>query len=142
MKKLFSILVMMLCALTISAQEKDVTTFLGIPVDGSKPEMKKQLIAKGYTYNVSGDYFEGEFNGVDVMISIVTNNNKVYRIVLCDKNLLDEADIKNRFNILCHQFENNPYQKKMTSHTKCLFKVKFMKPYFSSCPKTIRHLFL
>lgn len=113
MKKLVSILVMMLCALTISAQEKDVTTFLGIPVDGFKPEMKKQLIAKGYTYNVSGDYFEGEFNGVDVMISIVTNNNKVYRIMLCDKNLLDEADIKNRFNILCHQFENN---KRYLSH--------------------------
>lgn len=107
MKKLVSIMMFVLCALAISAQEKEVTKFLGIPVDGYKAEMKKKLIEKGFTYNAQGDYLEGEFNGYDVIVYIVTNNNKVYRIMLCDVNGLDEADIKIRFNNLVSQFENN-----------------------------------
>ena len=98
---------MALFALAISAQEKDVTTFLGIPVDGFKPEMKKKLIEKGFTYNAQADIFEGEFNGQDVMISVVTNNNKVYRIMLVDVHNQDAANIKIRFNNLVSQFEKN-----------------------------------
>ncbi len=109
MKKLFSILVMVLFALCISAQEKEVTKFLGIPVDGYKAEMKKKLISKGFTpKTVQGsEFFEGEFNGHDVHVYIVTNNNKVRRIMLCDVITMDEANIKIRFNNLVYQFENN-----------------------------------
>lgn len=94
--------------------QKDVTTFLGIPVDGYKSEMKQKLISKGYVPKKIGDneFFEGEFNGVDVHIYIATNNNKVYRIMLCDANTRSEADIKIRFNTLVSQFQNN---KKYTS---------------------------
>lgn len=98
---------MMFCALIISAQT-DVTTFLGIPVDGFKADMRKKLIAKGFTpttYNE--DVLEGEFNGHDVYVHIVTNNNKVYRIMLTDKNNKNETDIKIRFNKLVRQFDNN-----------------------------------
>ena len=89
--------------------QKDVTTFLGIPVDGQKAEMRKKLIAKGYTPKKAGEYeyFEGEFNGTDVHIYIGTNNNKVYRIMLCDARTQSEAGIKIRFNRLVSQFENN-----------------------------------
>ena len=107
MKKLFSIVLMMFCVLTISAQT-DVTTFLGIPVDGFKADMRKKLIAKGFTpttYNE--DVLEGEFNGHDVYVHIVTNNNKVWRIMLTDKNNKNETDIKIRFNKLVRQFDNN-----------------------------------
>lgn len=109
MKKLISIMVMVLCTLTISAQEKEVTKFLGIPVDGYKAEMRKKLISKGFTpKTVQGsEFFEGEFNGQDVNVYIVTNNNKVWRIMLCDKNTCSETDIKIRFNNLCHQFDKN-----------------------------------
>lgn len=108
MKKLFSIVLMMFCALTISAQT-DVTTFLGIPVDGFKADMRKKLIAKGFTPKTykGTEYFEGEFNGRDVDVFVVTNNNKVYRIMLADRNGTDEAQIKIRFNNLCYQFEKN-----------------------------------
>lgn len=108
MKKLFSIVLMMFCALTISAQT-DVTTFLGIPVDGFKADMRKKLIAKGFTPKTfeGKEYFEGEFNGRDVDVYVVTNNNKVYRIMLADRNGTDEAQIKIRFNNLCYQFEKN-----------------------------------
>ena len=91
------------------AQNKDVTKFLGIPVDGTKTEMKQKLIAKGFVPKKVGtnEFLEGEFNGTDVRVYIVTNNNKVYRIMLSDKNTVDEAQIKTRFNNLVSQFENN-----------------------------------
>ena len=89
--------------------QKDVTTFLGIPIDGNKSEMKQKLIAKGYVPKKEGDneYLEGEFNGTDVHIFIGTNNNKVYRIMVSDAKTQSEADIKIRFNKLVSQFKNN-----------------------------------
>ena len=105
MKKMF---LMMLLLVSVSANaQKDVTKFLGIPVDGSKTEMKKKLIEKGFTYNALRDNFEGEFNGRNVYIYIATNNNKVWRIMVCDANTCGEGDIKIRFNTLCNQFARN-----------------------------------
>ena len=108
MKKLIFSLLATLLTLSLYAQN-DVTTFLGIPVDGFKSEMRQKLIAKGFTPKKVGtnEYLEGEFNGTDVLIYIVTNNNKVYRIMVCDANTQDEANIKIRFNKLVNQFENN-----------------------------------
>lgn len=108
MKKLLFSLLATLLTLSLYAQN-DVTTFLGIPVDGFKSEMRQKLIAKGFTPKKVGnnEYLEGEFNGTDVHIYIATNNNKVYRIMVCDANTLDEANIKIRFNKLVNQFENN-----------------------------------
>ena len=81
--------------------------FLGIPVDGYKHEMKQKLIDKGFVYNKEDDNFDGEFNGTNVTVYIGTNNNKVWRIMLVDKNNIDETSIKIRFNRLCSQFVNN-----------------------------------
>lgn len=108
MKKLLFSLLAILLTLSLYAQN-DVTTFLGIPVDGFKSEMRQKLIAKGFTPKKVGtnEYLEGEFNGTDVHIYIATNNNKVYRIMVCDANTQDEANIKIRFNRLVNQFENN-----------------------------------
>ena len=113
MKKFLFSLLATLLTLSLYAQN-DVTTFLGIPVDGFKSEMRQKLIAKGFTPKKVGtnEYLEGEFNGTDVHIYIVTNNNKVYRIMVCDANTQDEANIKIRFNRLVNQFKNN---KKYTS---------------------------
>lgn len=108
MKKLILSLLATLLTLSLYAQN-DVTTFLGIPVDGFKSEMRQKLIAKGFTPKKVGtnEYLEGEFNGTDVHIYIATNNNKVYRIMVCDANTQDEANIKIRFNRLVNQFKNN-----------------------------------
>lgn len=109
MKARFSIVVISLLLPIIMFAQKDVTTFLGIPVDGYKTEMRKKIIAKGFTPNkLDGqEYFEGEFNGTNVNLYIGTNNNKVYRIMLCDIKTLNEADIINRFNNLVRQFNKN-----------------------------------
>ena len=108
MKKFLFSLLATLLTLSFYAQN-DVTTFLGIPIDGFKSEMRQKLIAKGFTPKKVGnnEYLEGEFNGTDVHIFIATNNNKVYRIMVCDANTQDEANIKIRFNKLVNQFENN-----------------------------------
>lgn len=108
MKRIFLFYIMAIMAISMSAQN-DVTTFLGIPVDGFKSEMKQKLVSKGFVPKKVGtnEFLEGEFNGYDVNVYIGTNKNKVYRIMLADKNKVDEAQIKIRFNNLVKQFENN-----------------------------------
>jgi hypothetical protein len=87
--------------------QKEVTKFLGIPVDGTKSEMENKLIEKGFK-KVSGyDFLTGEFNGQIVTVLIVTNKDKVWRISVLDLYPTDEANIKLRFNQLCRQFEQN-----------------------------------
>lgn len=98
----------LLFSMSVYAQ-KDVTQFLGIPVDGSKWMMIQKLKEKGFRNSTVGeDVLEGEFNGVQVHVHIATNNNKVYRIALADVSTKDETGIRIRFNKLCRQFANNP----------------------------------
>ena len=66
MKKLLCVTIALLCTAVLQAQEeeKDVTKFLGIPVDGYKPAMIEKLKAKGFTRSTwDKDALEGEFNG-------------------------------------------------------------------------------
>ena len=106
MKRTILCVLLLLIAMTPSfAQEKDVTKFLGIPVDGTKAEMIAKLKEKGFTSTVDDkNILEGEFNGTEVRIYVATNNNKVCRIMICDKNTINETEIKIRFNKLIRQF--------------------------------------
>ena len=107
MKKI--LLFLMLCFISIFGMaQTDVTKFLGIPVDGSKSEMIRKLKTKGFKQSPDvADVLIGKFNGTDVYVYIVTNNDKVCRIMVCDANTMDEASIRIRFNVLCEQFKNN-----------------------------------
>lgn len=105
MKKI--ILLAFLAAVQFCSFGQNTMKFLGIPIDGTKEQMISALKNKGYTYDVKNDILEGEFNGRDVLISVVTNNNKVYRIYVVDSNGVDEAQIKIRFNNLYYQFQGN-----------------------------------
>ena len=70
--------------------------------------MIRKLKEKGFVSSeYDKDILEGEFNGQDVNVYIVTNNNKVYRIMVADKTFVSETDIRIRFNNLCRQFANN-----------------------------------
>lgn len=101
--------IMLLYFATIVSAEECVTTFLGIPVDVSKSEMRRKIIAKGFIpRNYDGkEAFEGNFNGHAVNVHIVTYKDKVCRICVFDRNTVNAASIKNRFNTLVFQFENN-----------------------------------
>ena len=69
MKRLLFIVLAMIATITSFAQQKDVTSFLGIPVDGTVLSMKQKLVSKGFVPKKFGDeeYLEGEFNGVMLM---------------------------------------------------------------------------
>lgn len=108
MKRIIITLVVAAVTLCANAQ-RDVTKFLGIPVDGSKSEMIQKLKAKGFKpTSHDKNILEGTFNGAKVHINIVTNGDKVCRLMVCDVNPVDIRSIKIRFNNLCPQFENNP----------------------------------
>ena len=119
MKRLLFIVLAMIATITSFAQQKDVTSFLGIPIDGTVLSMKQKLVSKGFVPKKVGttEFLEGEFNGTDVHVYIATNNNKVYRIMLCDANTQNEANIKIRFNKLVSQFENNKRYTSLDKYT-------------------------
>lgn len=107
MKTFLLIAALLITSVTMSAQ-REVTKFLGIPVDGNKSEMISKLKAKGFrnaSYN--SEALIGQFNGAEVNAVIVTNNDKVCRIALSDVNHVDVRTVQIRFNHLCEQFENN-----------------------------------
>lgn len=106
MKNLLLIMMMLVSTMALYAQN-EVTKFLGIPVDGSESEMVRKLKEKGFRNSSTDGMLEGEFNGSDVYIAILTNNRKVWRVAVVDQTPRDETQIKIRFNRLCQQFENN-----------------------------------
>lgn len=116
MKRLLTLSMLFVCVTALFAQN-DVTKFLGIPVDGSKSEMIQKLKAKGFRYDSELDCLKGEFNGRDSYISVVTNSDKVYRIMVRDATSSSESNIRIRFNALCRQFENNKKYQSVSSES-------------------------
>lgn len=120
MRKFLTLLAMIAISASVFAQ-KEVTQFMGIPVDGSPTEMIKKLKAKGFKTDEGfmrdvkrglidwdePEVLTGRFNGTKVRVYILVKTNKVWRIYLVDKDRRDETQIKIRFNTLVRQFENN-----------------------------------
>ena len=120
MRKFLTLLAMIAISASVFAQ-KEVTQFMGIPVDGSPTEMIKKLKAKGFKTDEvfmravkrglidldEPEGLTGRFNGERVQVNLGVEQNKVWRIYLSDKNSRDETQIKIRFNTLVRQFENN-----------------------------------
>ena len=120
MRKFLTLLAMIAISASVFAQ-KEVTKFMGIPVDGSPTEMIKKLKAKGFKtdeYYIQAvklglidwdgpEMLTGHFNGERVRVVLAVETNKVWRIYLEDKGNRDETQIKIRFNTLVRQFEGN-----------------------------------
>lgn len=121
MRKIILIMVCLVMSLSMYGQDNDsvrifntvhndITTFLGIPVTGTKSEVESKILAKGYEWRQDRSGTKclyGQFNGHDVAIVVVTNHDKVYRIYIQYMNAMDEGDIKREFNHLVAQFEDN-----------------------------------
>ena len=106
-RKIIVAITLSLLSMVVFAQ-KDVTKFLGIPVDGTKTEMLNKIKAKGFVpSSLDKDILEGEFNGKDVYVSVATNGNKVRRVMVKNQRGYSEYDARLQFNILCKQFMNN-----------------------------------
>ena len=106
MRKLF-FTILMFVALTVNAQISDAVRFMGIPVDGTKSDMISSLKQKGFTYDSEYDLLDGYFNGDHVHVFVSTNKDVVDRIIVCQTNTCNEANIKTKFNNLVYQFKNN-----------------------------------
>lgn len=120
MRKFLTLLAMIAISASVFAQ-KEVTKFMGIPVDGSPTEMIKKLKAKGFTTDEDAmqavkqglidldgpEVLTGRFNGEYVRLYLNVGTNNVWRISLVDKNSRDETQIRIRFNNLVRQFEGN-----------------------------------
>lgn len=106
MKKLLTLILLLMASVEMYAQS-NVTTFLGIPVDGTKSSMIQKLEKKGFVYNQEEDLLEGEFNGQDVFIGIQTQKGKVWGITVGYNMSLDAINIKMTYENLCNQFRDN-----------------------------------
>ncbi len=120
MRKFLTLLAMIAISASVFAQ-KEVTKFMGIPVDGSPTEMIKKLKAKGFKTDEDAmqavkqglidldgpEVLTGRFNGEYVRLYLNVGTNNVWRISLVDKNSRDETQIRIRFNNLVRQFEDN-----------------------------------
>ena len=95
MKKIV-LFIMLMLPMAVMAQ-KDVTTFLGIPVDGTKDAMIHKLAQKGFKKAPYGKEYDmtGEFNGEKVELNIVTYKNKVWRIAVADKTMINSTPTTN-----------------------------------------------
>ena len=79
MKKAIAGIILALVSICAVYAQKDVTQFLGIPIDGSKSAMIQKLKAKGFKANsYNKDVLEGEFNGMDVNVHVATNGVSYY----------------------------------------------------------------
>lgn len=103
MKNIFLLWLTLFIGTALNAQPS-ITSFLGIPVDGSKPDMISSLVSKGFAYDSIHDQLIGQYCGSDVYVMPVTNNGRVYRIYVQDRAICRAADIKARFNGLCRKF--------------------------------------
>ncbi len=106
MKKYIFLILLAVLSFGLHAQ-KDVTTFLGIPVEGTRQEMIDELKALGFTYNSDKGYLRGWFNDEEVFINIITQNRRVVEIRVTDVKNRTNFDIISRFNDLVCQFERN-----------------------------------
>lgn len=109
MKRFFIFIALVLALVNISYAQEDVTTFMGISVDGTKKEMIKQLKSKGFKLvDKKLGVLEGDFNGNKSQVYIMTNRNKVNCITVCDKySSTNEKSVISRFNRIVNQFYNN-----------------------------------
>lgn len=108
MKKLFLAAFLAIGTFVSIHAQKDVTTFMGIPVDGTEQSMIQKLQRSGFEYDYRTKTFNGEFNGRDAMLKIATNKQRVWRICIVYDFGEDNEQTKIVFNNLCKNFENSP----------------------------------
>ena len=112
MKRFFITIVLIVLAFSAFAQKTTDNTlkFLGIPVDGTEQQMIAKLKEKGFRYDTVKGNLTGQFNGESVTVYIHTNHDLVDRIYVAFPQTSSVSDIRNKYNRLINQFqENNKY---------------------------------
>lgn len=105
MKKI--ILVLSVLFLFTDSFAQNTIKFMGIPIDGSKNQMIRALVNKGFGYNSYRDELYGEFNGQNVSLEVQTIKNKVWRIAMTYCEDSDRNNLRITYNTLFNQFLSN-----------------------------------
>lgn len=85
--------------------QRNVTTFLDIPVYGTEKEVISKLINKRFVHNEEDNTFHGKINKVASEVYIFANQDSVYRILALQKIGTDQKKAIEYYNNMCEYFE-------------------------------------
>ena len=106
MKRILTTAIAFLLTLTLSAQS-NITTFMGIPVDGTKAAMTTMLLKNGLVKS-GNDFIISNIEGRSFLVRIMTNKGKVYRISMVEtKGTSDVNSILTKYENLIDEFRTN-----------------------------------
>ncbi len=107
---LYLIYVILLSPITLSQ-----TTFLGIPIPNTKPEMVKKLKTNGFVENKKELWLEGIYEGKESIVLLITNDmDTVVQVDLIYKNWTDNIRAKMIFTHLYYTFQSDIYYKEIS----------------------------
>lgn len=107
MKKFLTIALILMLAARLSAQG-GITTFLGIPVDGSKPHFIQKMKARGFRREAKDSNLTGMFEGRPVIAQVFANKGRVYRVMITDMEATaDVNEIVWKYNCLIDSLRNS-----------------------------------
>lgn len=108
MKHIFLLLTFLFCTLVSFSQ--NITTFNGIPIDGSYETVKEQLYQKGFVpkHINNREYFFGNYLYHNVNVYIDTISGKVFKLWVTDHDSYNAETIKENFNFLVDYFTYHP----------------------------------
>lgn len=107
MKRLLSISVALMLAISLQAQS-NVTSFMGVPVNGSKTKVIQQLKSKGLVAGVGDIDMMGVVDGRICLVNILTHKSKAYRIMVIEKDATTDVNaIIKRYNNLIETYRND-----------------------------------
>lgn len=106
MKHTLTIIIILLLSLTAAAQG-NITTFMGIPVDGTKDAMTQQLLKNGVKHK-GNDLVASNIEGKTYLIRLETHKGKVYRVSMVEtKGTEDVNRILARYEALIEEYREN-----------------------------------
>lgn len=106
MKRTILIALSLILTLTLSAQS-NITTFMGIPVEGTRAAMTTQLLKNGLV-KAGNDFLINNIEGRSFLVRIMTNKGKVYRISMVEtKGTSDVHSILTKYENLIDEFRAN-----------------------------------
>ena len=91
-----------------TSEKKDITQFMGIPIEGTRQEMMDKLQNIGFIASSSDSDLQGYFNGQWVDVYLGVHKGQVWRVDVLETQTYDENDIKHRYNQVLNQFKDSP----------------------------------
>lgn len=117
MKKIVFAFLMTLAPMSLLAQ-KNITTFMGIPVNGTKSSVVAKLKSRGFVKD-GHDCLKGEIENIPYLVRVMTDRGRVYRISVVEEKGTDDVSLAvARYNSLLDwfrkdsnytEYEYNPY---------------------------------